>query len=141
MAALIENPTRLPCGYKTAGSLVVIAECQGWFIHLFACRKIASTASLIVTPIPAATVANGKRSHMKNETTESLIASGDLIHAEDCVFVLDMVMTLFDRSAETQRDSFLNLGIAVLEIWRESLATLELDEADAAINIIMNGKL
>lgn len=78
---------------------------------------------------------------MKAETTESLIASGDLIHAEDVVFVIDMITTLFDRAAETERDHFLGLGMAVLEMWRESLTTLNLDEADAALNIVMNGKL
>ena len=78
---------------------------------------------------------------MKAETTESLIASGDLIHAEDVVFVIDIVTTLFDRAAETERDHFLGLGMAVLEMWRESLTTLNLDEADAALNIVMNGKL
>ena len=78
---------------------------------------------------------------MKDETTESLIASGDLIHAEDVVFVIDIVTTLFDRAAETERDHFLGLGMAVLEMWRESLTTLNLDEADAALNIVMNGKL
>lgn len=77
---------------------------------------------------------------MKAETTEQLIASGDLIHAEDAIFVIDMITTLFDRAAETQRDGFLSLGIAVLEIWRESLATVDLDEADSAIQIVM-GKL
>ena len=78
---------------------------------------------------------------MNPETTESLIASGDLIHAEDVVFVLDVITTLFDRAAETQRYSFIGLGMAVLEMWRESLTTLNLDEADAAINIVMNGKI
>ena len=74
---------------------------------------------------------------MKNETTESLIASGDLIHAEDAVFVIDMVVALFDRAAEVERDHFISLGMAVLEMWRESLMTVELDEADAAIQIVM----
>lgn len=74
---------------------------------------------------------------MKQETTESLIKSGDLIHAEDAVFVLDLVTALFDRAAETQRDHFISLGVALLEVWRESLTTTELDEADAALNIIM----
>lgn len=77
---------------------------------------------------------------MKNETTETLLASGDLIHSEDAIFVIDMISTLFDRSAETSRDSFLSLGMALLEVWRESLATVELDEADAVMNIVM-GKL
>lgn len=77
---------------------------------------------------------------MKNETTETLLASGDLIHSEDAIFVIDMISTLFDRSAETGRDSFLSLGMALLEVWRESLATVELDEADAVMNIVM-GKL
>lgn len=58
---------------------------------------------------------------MKAETTESLIASGDLIHAEDAVFVIDVITTLFDRAAETERDNFISLGVALLEIWRESL--------------------
>ena len=77
---------------------------------------------------------------MKEDTVESLVASGDLVHAEDCIFVIDLITTLFDRAAETERDNFLNLGIALLEIWRESLATVELDESDAALAIVM-GKL
>ena len=77
---------------------------------------------------------------MKAETTESLIASGDLIHAEDAVFVIDMITTLFDRAAETERDNFISLGVALLEIWRESLTTVDLDESDAALAIVM-GKL
>lgn len=74
---------------------------------------------------------------MKDETTESLIASGDLIHTEDAIFVIDMVTTLFDRAAETERDHFVSLGVALLEIWRESLATTDVDEADAVMNIVM----
>lgn len=77
---------------------------------------------------------------MKAETTESLIASGDLIHAEDAVFIIDMITTLFDRAAETERDNFISLGVALLEIWRESLTTVDLDESDAALAIVM-GKL
>ena len=74
---------------------------------------------------------------MKDETTESLIAAGDLVHAEDCIFVIDMVTTLFDRAAETERDTFIHLAVALLEIWRESLATVDLDESDAALAIVM----
>ena len=77
---------------------------------------------------------------MKDETTESLIESGDLIHAEDVVFVIDVITTLFDRAAETERDNFISLGVALLEIWRESLTTVDLDESDAALAIVM-GKL
>lgn len=77
---------------------------------------------------------------MKAETTESLIASGDLTHAEDVVFIIDMITTLFDRAAETERDNFISLGVALLEIWRESLTTVDLDESDAALAIVM-GKL
>lgn len=74
---------------------------------------------------------------MKDETVASLLASGDIIHTEDAVFVIDVVTALIDRAAETERDSFLNLGIALLEVWRESLTTVELDESDAALEIIM----
>lgn len=74
---------------------------------------------------------------MKDETAETLLASGDLIHAEDAIFIIDMVTTLFDRAAETGRDHFISLGVALLEVWRESLATVDIDEADAAIQIVM----
>ena len=74
---------------------------------------------------------------MKNETVDSLLSSGDVIHTEDAVFVIDMVTSFFDRAAETERDHFVSLGVALLEIWRESLITVDLDEADAAINIVM----
>lgn len=74
---------------------------------------------------------------MKDETAETLVASGDLIFAEDAIFVIDMVTALFDRAAEVERDHFISLGMAVLEMWRESLATVEIDEADSAIQIIM----
>ena len=74
---------------------------------------------------------------MKEDTVESLVASGDLVHAEDCIFVIDLITTLFDRAAETERDHFISLGVALLEIWRESLATVELDESDAALAIVM----
>ena len=77
---------------------------------------------------------------MKQDTTESLIASGGLIHAEDAVFIIDMITTLFDRAAETERDNFISLGVALLEMWRESLTTVDLDESDAALAIVM-GKL
>lgn len=36
---------------------------------------------------------------MKEETTESLIESGDRVHAEDVVFAIDLITTLFDRAA------------------------------------------
>lgn len=74
---------------------------------------------------------------MKDETIEALVASGDLIFAEDAIFVIDMVAALFDRAAETERDHFVSLGVAVLEMWRESLATTELNESDKVLNIVM----
>jgi len=75
---------------------------------------------------------------MKDETAETLVASGDLIYAEDAIFVIDMVTTLFDRAAETERDHFISLGVALLEIWRESLATTsDLEASDAVLNIVM----
>ena len=77
---------------------------------------------------------------MKDESIGALLESGDVIYSEDAIFVIDMVTTLFDRAAETERDHFLSLGVALLEIWRESLATVDLDEADSAIQIVM-GKM
>ena len=74
---------------------------------------------------------------MKNETTESLIDSGDLIHSEDAIFVIETVMSFFDKAQETGRDNFVSLGVALLEIWRESLETVDLDESDAALAIVM----
>lgn len=75
---------------------------------------------------------------MKPETVESLVASGELVHAEDCIFVIDVITTLFDKSAETGRDNFLNIGIALLEVWRESLATVDdLEASDQVLNIVM----
>lgn len=75
---------------------------------------------------------------MMDSNTVTMIKDGELVHAEDCVFMIDTVMTLFDRSAETGRDKFLNVGIALLEIWREALDTSEdLDASDAVLNIVM----
>ena len=74
---------------------------------------------------------------MKEDSTETLIASGDLIHTEDAIFVIDTVVAFFDRAAETERDHHISLGVALLTMWRESLATVELDEADAALAIVM----
>ena len=74
---------------------------------------------------------------MIDETAETLVASGDLIFAEDVVFVIDMVTALIDRAAETERDHFVSLGMAVLEMYRESLTTLNLDESDKALDIVM----
>ena len=74
---------------------------------------------------------------MKNETAITLLESGDLIHAEDAIFVIETVMAFFDKSQETGRDHFVSLGVALLEIWRESLATVDLDESDAALAIVM----
>ena len=74
---------------------------------------------------------------MKDESIAALIASGEVINTDDAIFVIDMVMTLFDRAAETERDHFISLGVALLEIWRESLATTDVDEADAVMNIVM----
>lgn len=74
---------------------------------------------------------------MKDESIAALIASGEVINTDDAIFMIDMVTTLFDRAAETERDSFVSLGVALLEIWRESLETVDVDAADAAISIVM----
>lgn len=75
---------------------------------------------------------------MKPETIASSIASGELMHTEDAIFVIDVTTTLFDRAAETDRDHFIGLGIALLEVWRESLATADdLEASDQVLNIVM----
>lgn len=75
---------------------------------------------------------------MKDESIAALLASGEVIHTEDAIFVIDVVTAFFDKAAETERDHFLNLGIALLEVWRESLATADdLEASDQVLNIVM----
>jgi len=75
---------------------------------------------------------------MKDESVAALLESGEIQHTEDVIFVIDMVTTLFDKAAETERDHFLHLGIALLEVWRESLATADdLEASDQVLNIVM----
>lgn len=75
---------------------------------------------------------------MKDESVSALLESGEIQITQDCIFVIDVVTAFFDKAAETERDHFLNLGIALLEVWRESLATADdLEASDQVLNIVM----
>ena len=74
---------------------------------------------------------------MKDESVAALLEAGEIQHTDDVIFMLNMVTAMFDRAAETERDQFIHLWLAFLEVWRESLETVDVDAADAAISIVM----
>lgn len=76
---------------------------------------------------------------MKDESIASLLESGEIQMTEDVVFMCDLVLMLFNRAAETDRDQFIGMALQVLEAWKESLEANDgrLEASDQVLNIVM----
>lgn len=76
---------------------------------------------------------------MKDESVSALLESGEIQMTEDVVFMVDLVINMFDRAAETERDQFISYGLQLLEVWRNSLATNDdkMELSAEALNIVM----
>jgi len=79
---------------------------------------------------------------MKNETTATLLESGELQTTENIVFMLNTVLSLFQRGLESESGSqFIGYGMQLLTLWRDGLddGDTDTDLADEAIaNIVMS---
>ncbi len=79
---------------------------------------------------------------MKHETTSTLLESGELQTTEDIVFMLNLVLSLFQRGLESESGSqFIGYGMQLLTLWRDGLddGDTDTDLADEAIaNIVMS---
>lgn len=76
---------------------------------------------------------------MKDESVAALLESGEIQMTEDVIFMVEKIIELFERAAETGRDQFISHGLSLLELWRESLETNsgQLGEADSVIDFVM----
>ena len=76
---------------------------------------------------------------MKDESIAALLDSGEIQMTEDVVFMCDLVLGMFAKAAETERDQFISIGLQMLELWRDSLESNaeKLEESDAVLNIVM----
>lgn len=77
---------------------------------------------------------------MKNETTASLLESGELMRTEDVAYMIDLVLTLMEKATESE--FFFDIAIGTLTVWREAMEQGEdTAMADAVVVNIMGGKL
>jgi len=80
---------------------------------------------------------------MKHETTATLLESGELQTTENIVFMLDTVLSLFQRGLESESGSqFIGYGMQLLTLWRDGLddGDTDTDLADEVIANIVMGK-
>ena len=80
---------------------------------------------------------------MKNQTTATLLESGELQTTENIVFMLNTVLSLFQRGLESESGSqFIGYGMQLLTLWRDGLddGDTDTDLADEAIANIVMGK-
>ena len=80
---------------------------------------------------------------MKNQTTATLLESGELQTTENIVFMLDTVLSLFQRGLESESGSqFIGYGMQLLTLWRDGLddGDTDTDLADEVIANIVMGK-
>jgi len=80
---------------------------------------------------------------MKNQTTATLLESGELQTTENIVFMLDTVLSLFQRGLESESGSqFIGYGMQLLTLWRDGLddGDTDADLADEVIANIVMGK-
>ena len=80
---------------------------------------------------------------MKHETTSTLLESGELQTTENIVFMLNTVLSLFQRGLESESGSqFIGYGMQLLTLWRDRLddGDTDTDLADEAIANIVMGK-
>jgi len=80
---------------------------------------------------------------MKNETTATLLESGELQTTENIVFMLNTILSLFQRGLESESGSqFIGYGMQLLTLWRDGLddGDTDTDLADEAIANIVMGK-
>ena len=80
---------------------------------------------------------------MKNETTATLLESGELQTTENIVFMLNLVLSLFQRGLESESGSqFIGYGMQLLTLWRDGLddGDTDTDLADEVIANIVMGK-
>jgi hypothetical protein len=80
---------------------------------------------------------------MKNETTATLLESGELQTTENIVFMLNTILSLFQRGLESESGSqFIGYGMQLLTLWRDGLddGDTDTDLADEVIANIVMGK-
>jgi len=80
---------------------------------------------------------------MKNQTTANLLESGELQTTENIVFMLNTILSLFQRGLESESGSqFIGYGMQLLTLWRDGLddGDTDTDLADEVIANIVMGK-
>jgi len=80
---------------------------------------------------------------MKNQTTATLLESGELQTTENIVFMLNTILSLFQRGLESESGSqFIGYGMQLLTLWRDGLddGDTDTDLADEVIANIVMGK-
>lgn len=77
---------------------------------------------------------------MKDESVAALLASGEIQMTDNVIFMVDTVITMFERGMDSDAGGqFIGYAMQLLEVWRSSLAIndAKMEVTDAVLNMVM----
>lgn len=77
---------------------------------------------------------------MKDKSVSALLESGEIVMADDVIFMIDTITTMIERGMNQDSVSFIGLAMQLMADWRESMEDCATPEADEAIANIVMGK-